>query len=205
MGKQPLASRHAGYLGAIYVLMDKKDENYNIPESWCLSRFGEYIDVRDGTHYSPKYVENGYPFVTSKNLVNGKIDFSDVKFISEKDHNDFIQRSYVEDGDILFAMIGSIGNPVLVKKDREFSIKNVALFKPYSRKETYMEYVFYFLMWIQEELKKQAKGGMQPFVPLNYFRKEIFIPIPPIQEQYRIVSKIEELYSQLDLISSNLE
>ena len=94
-----------------------------MPEGWSWCRFGNFIDVRDGTHYSPKYVENGYPFVTSKNLVNGKIDFTDVKYISEKDHKEYIQRSYVEDGDILFAMIGSIGNPVLVKKDREFSIK----------------------------------------------------------------------------------
>ena len=102
-------------------------------------------------------------------------------------------------------MIGSIGNPVLVKKDREFSIKNVALFKPYLKTDTYMKYTLYFLMWIQEELKKQAKGGMQPFVPFNFFRQEIFIPLPPLPEQYRIVSKIEVLFSYLDTISLNLE
>ena len=145
------------------------------------------------------------PTLSSKNLVNGKIDFSNVKYISEKDHKEFSQRSFVDNGDILFAMIGSIGNPVLVKKDREFSIKNVALFKPYLKNDTYMKYTLYFLMWIQEELKKQAKGGMQPFVPLNFFRQEICIPLPPLPEQYRIVSKIEELFSYLDTISSNLE
>ena len=188
-----------------YKKLNENDTPYSIPFNWSWSKFGDYIDVRDGTHYSPKYVDNGYPFVTSKNLVNGKIDFSNVKYISEKDHKEFSQRSFVDNGDILFAMIGSIGNPVLVKKDREFSIKNVALFKPYLKTDTYMKYTLYFLMWIQEELKKQAKGGMQPFVPLNFFRQEIFIPLPPLPEQYRIVSKIEVLFSYLDTISLNLE
>ena len=174
-----------------------------MPEEWAWCRFGNFIDVRDGTHYSPKYVENGYPFVTSKNLVNGKIDFTDVKYISEKDHKEFIQRSYVEDGDILFAMIGSIGNPVLVKKDREFSIKNVALFKPYSKQLTNMNYLFYFLLWIQENLRTKAKGGMQPFIPLSFFRTEVFIPIPPIEEQKRIVSEINLIFNQIEQIEQN--
>ena len=167
--------------------------------------FGEYLDVRDGTHDSPKYVDKGYPFVTSKNLNNGKIDFDSVKFISEEDHMKFSQRSFVEDGDILFAMIGSIGNPVLVVKNREFSIKNVALFKPYDRKNTYMEYVLYYLLYIQETLKLNAKGGMQPFIPLSYFRKDLHLPLPPIAEQHRIVAKIEELFNLLDQIEKSLE
>ena len=176
-----------------------------MPEGWCLCQFGEYLDVRDGTHDSPKYVEKGYPFITSKNLNHGKIEFCTAKFISEEDHKIFSQRSFVEDGDILFAMIGSIGNPVLVVKDRDFSIKNVALFKPYNRKNTYMEYVLYYLLYIQETLKRDAKGGMQPFIPLNYFRKDLYIILPPIEEQYRMVAKIDELFASLDNIQKALE
>ena len=176
-----------------------------LPKGWCRCQFGEYLDVRDGTHDSPKYVEKGYPFVTSKNLNYGKIDFDTAKFISEEDYIKYSQRSLVEDGDILFAMIGSIGNPVLIVKDREFSIKNVALFKSYDRKNTYMEYVLYYLLYIQETLKQNAKGGMQPFIPLNYFRKDLYIPLPPIEEQHRIVTKIEELFSLLDNIQKALE
>ena len=176
-----------------------------MPEGWCLCQFGEYLDVRDGTHDSPKYVEKGYPFITSKNLNHGKIEFCTAKFISEEDHKFFSQRSFVEDGDILFAMIGSIGNPVLVVKDRDFSIKNVALFKPYNRKNTYMEYVLYYLLYIQETLKRDAKGGMQPFIPLNYFRKDLYIILPPIEEQYRMVTKIDELFASLDNIQKALE
>ena len=171
---------------------------FEIPENWCWCQFGEYLDVRDGTHDSPKYVDKGFPFVTSKNLNNGRIDFSTAKFISEEDHINFSQRSFVEDGDILFAMIGSIGNPVLVVKDRDFSIKNVALFKPYDRKNTYMEYVLYYLHYIQESLRQDAKGGMQPFIPLNYFRKDLMIPLPPLNEQKKIVSELQKLIALID-------
>jgi len=176
---------------------------FAVPEGWAWCRFGNYIDVRDGTHDSPKYVETGYPFVTSKNLINGKIDFSNVQYISEQDHKNYIQRSHVEDNDILFAMIGSIGNPVLIKKDREFSIKNVALFKAYEKKQTDMKFVLFFLLWIQEDLKKIAKGGMQPFIPLNLFRREIFIPLPPLSEQKRIVTAIEAIFTQIELLEQN--
>ena len=185
-------------------MKDIEDEiPFAVPEGWAWCRFGNYIDVRDGTHDSPKYVETGYPFVTSKNLINGKIDFSNVQHISEQDHKNYIQRSHVEDNDILFAMIGSIGNPVLIKKDREFSIKNVALFKAYEKKQTDMKFVLFFLLWIQEDLKKIAKGGMQPFIPLNLFRREIFIPLPPLSEQHRIVTAIEAIFTQIDLLEQN--
>ena len=54
--------------------------------------------------------------------------------LNQSDHFDIIQRSKVDKHDILFAMIGSIGNPVLVDVDPDFSIKNVALFKNYKHK-----------------------------------------------------------------------
>ena len=87
-------------------------------------------DVRDGTHYSPTYVSNGYPFITSKNLNDdGTIDFENVNYISTEDYNEFSKRSKPNKGDILFGMIGTIGKPVLVNTDIEFAIKNVALIK----------------------------------------------------------------------------
>ena len=91
---------------------------FDIPESWKWCRLSDVIDVRDGTHDSPKYVPVGIPLVTSKNLVNGAIDYSNVKYITLEDADKINARSMVDDNDILFAMIGSIGNPVLVKKDR---------------------------------------------------------------------------------------
>ena len=179
-----------------------KDEiPFEIPESWEWCRLADYLDVRDGTHESPKYYSEGIPFVTSKNLDNGKIDFSTCKFIKEEDHKKYSERSLVEHGDILFAMIGSIGNPVIVNKDRAFSVKNVALFKRYNAELTSNKYIYYYLLFIQDELKKISSGGVQSFVGLKTLREWKF-PLPPLAEQHRIVAKIEELLSKIDRLKT---
>ncbi|WP_053072216.1 restriction endonuclease subunit S, partial [Rossellomorea marisflavi] len=104
---------------------------FDIPKEWTWAKAIDVCDVRDGTHDSPKYQDKGFPLVTSKNLKNGELVFDNIKFISEEDHMNIKKRSKVDTGDILFAMIGTIGNPVLIKEIKEeFSIKNVALFKP---------------------------------------------------------------------------
>ena len=165
---------------------------FDIPESWKWRRLSDVIDVRDGTHDSPKYVPVGIPLVTSKNLVNGVIDYGNVKYITQEDADKINVRSMVDDDDILFAMIGSIGNPVLVKKDREFCIKNMALFKRFANTDISMRYVYWFLFYAQYKLKKEASGGVQSFISLSRFR-EYLIPLPPVAEQNRIVAKLEEI------------
>ena len=175
---------------------------YELPQGWEWVRFSECIDVRDGTHDSPKYQLNGYPFVTSKNLNNGKLDFSNIQYISEEDFKKFSERSYVDNEDILFAMIGSIGNPVIVKKDREFSIKNVALFK--KSKFISVKYLYYYLLHIQEILKSNASGAVQSFVSLSTLRTYLFA-LPPLTEQQRIVEKLEEILPLVEDYGKNEE
>lgn len=152
----------------------------------------ECMDVRDGTHDSPQSVQTGIPLVTSKNLVNGKIDFSTCNFISEEDHEAISKRSKVDDGDILYAMIGTIGNPVIVSKDCDFSIKNVALFK-FNNADVYNRYIYHFLNSeiAKKQLTKLSRGGTQKFVSLGNLRK-LKIPLPPLAEQRRIASILDQ-------------
>ena len=171
---------------------------FEIPENWCWARMGSCLDVRDGTHDTPKYVLEGIPLVTSKNLCNGKIDFSTAKFISREDHLAISLRSKVDAGDIMYAMIGSIGNPVLYNGNAEFSIKNMALFKKIANGLD-MEYVYWFLYLSQETMKKFASGGVQAFVSLGYLRN-YWIPVPPIQEQHRIVTAIKQILPKISTL-----
>ena len=164
---------------------------FEIPETWEWARLGTCLDVRDGTHDTPKYVENGIPLITSKNLKNGQIDFTTAKTISFEDHSIISQRSKVEHDDILFAMIGSIGNPVLYTGNKEFSIKNMALFKKVSGGAN-MGYVLLYLEIAQENMRKESSGGVQSFVSLKYLRNYL-IPLPPLSEQQRIVDKLKQL------------
>ena len=168
------------------------EKPFDIPESWKWCRLSDIINVRDGTHDSPKYVLEGIPLVTSKNLSNGMIDYGNVKYITQEDADKINARSMVDDDDILFAMIGSIGNPVLVKKDREFCIKNMALFKKFADTDISMQYMYWFFFYAQYKLKKEASGGVQAFISLSRFR-EYLVPLPPYEEQIRIANKIEQI------------
>jgi len=167
---------------------------YSVPKNWAWVRLHEVIDVRDGTHDSPKYLDSGIPLITSKDFVNGEIDFSQAKFISLEDHNKIKIRSKVDKDDILFSMIGgNIGNMVMVNFDNiEFSIKNVALFKYYDNTKVLPHYLIIFLKVMTSKIQSNASGGAQPFVSLTFLRNHHF-PLPPLAEQKRIVAKIDAL------------
>ncbi|MVB09487.1 Type I restriction modification DNA specificity domain protein [Caprobacter fermentans] len=170
---------------------------YDLPEGWVWCRLNNFCDVRDGTHDTPKYVSDGFPLITSKNLSDGQISFENVKLISNEDFEAISQRSKVDIGDILFAMIGSIGNPAVVESSKPFAIKNVALFKPYRQDSFITKYFFYFLELEQEQMKRISSGGVQSFVSLNFLRNYL-IPVPPLAEQQRIASKVDELMALCD-------
>lgn len=175
------------------------DPPFDIPDKWKWAKFRDVVDVRDGTHDTPKYQISGVPLVTSKNLRNGTIDFNNVKYISEEDHIEISKRSKVEKGDILFAMIGTVGNPAIVGNDSIFSIKNVALFKPLYDSKLNFEFLYYLLLFAQNQMIKESSGGVQRFVSLKYLRN-FYIPVPPLGEQQRIVSRIKKLISTLEAL-----
>jgi type I restriction enzyme S subunit len=179
------------------------DECELLPPGWQWTRLGNSFDVRDGTHDTPKYTTEGFPLVTSKNIYSGSLLFEGANFISEKDHRQISERSRVDRGDILFAMIGSIGNPVIVDTDREFSIKNVALFKYYSAADSEPRFLLLYLKLVAEEMRAKAAGAVQSFVSLGFLRNYLF-PLPPLAEQRRIVAKVSELMALVDELETQL-
>ena len=159
--------------------------------SWQEVLSNEVLDIRDGTHDSPKYLDEGYPLITSKNLKQGIIDFSDVSLISEEDYNNINKRSRVNKGDILYSMIGSIGNYALVNKEPHYAIKNVALFK-FIDKRLYNKYFLHLInsFVIERQIKKAMKGGTQKFVSLKILRN-LKIPLPPLDQQKKIAAILD--------------
>jgi type I restriction enzyme S subunit len=167
-----------------------------LPEGWVWASAEQICgSVRDGTHDTPAYVDSGVPLITSKNLTEGGIDFENVKLISQQDHADISRRSGVEHGDVLFAMIGTVGNPCEIKTDAQFSIKNVGLFK---RNPEHLCSA-YLCHWLDSPLLKKwleprLKGTTQKFAPLGLLR-EIPVPYAPLTDQQRIVTEIDRRVS----------
>ena len=178
-------------IGKKVVLLDD-DFIYNFPSDIIKQRFKTVLDVRDGTHDSPSYYVTGYPFISSKNLKNGNIDYVNVKFISKENFNKYNVRSNAEEGDILFGMIGTIGNPAIIcNPPFKFAFKNMALIK--INKSLFIpEYIYYYLLWIEKKFIQEASGGIQQFISLDYIRNSI-IPIPTIKYQQKLITKIKTI------------
>ena len=184
----------------------EEETPYRLPSGWEWVRMADVIDVRDGTHDTPKYVEkDGYPLITGKDFYSGKLDFSKTQYISKQDYEAIIKRSKVDKHDILFSMIGgNIGSMVLIEDDLEMAIKNVALFKTYDCNYVLPKYLYYYLLGQVDNIKRDSKGGAQSFVPLNLLRSYLFV-LPPFTEQKRIVEKVDELMSLCDELEKNIE
>ena len=94
------------------------------------TKMSDIIDVRDGTHDSPKPQESGYLLVTSKYLEAYSINPTDANFITKEDYDKINERSKVDNGDILLSMIGTVGIVSLVIDNPvTWAIKNMGLFK----------------------------------------------------------------------------
>ncbi|MDD4404054.1 MAG: restriction endonuclease subunit S [Parabacteroides sp.] len=181
----------------------KDNNNQDFPD-WQEKTLGEISDVRDGTHESPQYYDYGFPFITSKNLLkDGNIDFDNVSYINEHDFNRFNFRSKVDVNDILFAMIGTIGNPVLVSKDG-FAIKNVALIK--EKGNLLNIFLIHYMKGpsINQQFFEQNTGGTQKFLSLSVI-KNLIVAVPSLPEQQKIATFLSSIDEKISHSSAQIE
>lgn len=170
---------------------------------WEQRKLGDVADVRDGTHDSPKFYNDGFPLVTSKNLKGGSIDFSDCSFISEQDFNEINKRSKVDPGDILFGMIGTIGNPAIVEHTG-FAIKNVSLIKEGNIINNRFIYHLLSSKVFENYIARENAGGTQKFIALNQIRNFDFLA-PALVEQNKIIELLDCISQNITLHQRKLE
>ena len=170
-----------------------------IPKEWKWVKLGEVADVRDGTHDSPKEAIDGKYLITSKHIKNGKIDFSKAYKISLDDFEAINKRSKVDKYDILFSMIGTIGEMVIVDFEPDFAIKNVGLFK--TGNKDLSRWIYYYLKSndAQAEIYASLKGSTQQYITLGDLRN-FPILLPPLPEQKAIVEVLSSIDDKIDLL-----
>ena len=173
-------------------------------DDWEQRKLDTITDVRDGTHDSPQYVETGHPFITSKNVKDGFINYEDIQYVSDKDYEEINKRSKVDKNDILMGMIGTIGNIALVRETPDFAIKNVALIKDIG--DVYYRYLYHCLQSnsVAHQLDDNLDGGTQKFIALNKIR-ELVIPVPSEHEQHKIGDYMESLDNLITLHQRELD
>ena len=179
-------------------------------EDWRKYTAQEFcLNVTDGTHDSPKPTEVGHYLITSKHLQNNAIDFSSAYKISEEDYQKVIKRSAVVQHDILFSMIGTIGNIVRVKDlIIDYAVKNMAIFKMGSD-ELKSKWLYYWLKSskAKEYISSRLAGSTQSYLTLETLRNfPVFAPSE--KEMQKIVSILSSIDDKIELnrqINDNLE
>ncbi|WP_207719364.1 restriction endonuclease subunit S [Clostridium sp. cel8] len=180
---------------------------YELPKGWEWVRLGEICSlITDGTHSTPNYVSKGVPFLSVKDISNGFIDFNHTRFITQQEHEELIKRCKPEYGDVLLTKVGTTGIAKVIDTKREFSIfVSLALLK-IIHNTLYPYYIEYML---NSPLgKKQSEENTQGIGNKNLVIKCIknfIVPLPPLNEQKRIVEKANQLMTLCDELEKNIE
>ena len=149
--------------------------------------------VFDGTHDSPKPVENGRLLITSKHIANRSLDISSAYLISEEDFENVNKRSQVHQWDILFSMIGTVGNVYIETSEKiDYAIKNMGVFSCQNKEKAYWLYYYLQSPLVQAKIDALMAGAVQKFVPLGFLRD---LDIPEYTENSK---KVVQILSALD-------
>lgn len=175
-----------------------------LPVGWVECNLGDVVYLRNGFAFkSSTYLKSGTPVlrisdiqvgtVTSENAV--RVEFSE-EFLPYQ----------VNDGDILIAMSGATTGKFGVYRSKDIAFQNqrVGNFIPHSDSSVHKIFVYYLLSRLQRRIEKDAYGGAQPNISSKKI-EAIEILLPPLNEQKRIVAKIEELFSEVDQGIANLQ
>ena len=155
---------------------------------------------------TPKFDDNAeVPYITSKNIHGGHIDFKKVKFISRQDYLNLSRNRPILAGDFLISMIGTIGEVARVKdSDLDFYGQNMYLI----RLNHDLIHSGYFLHFFDSPKMKGHFNAVKNNSGQGYLRAnnidDICVPLPPLEEQARIVAILDKLDALTNSITEGL-
>ena len=157
----------------------------------CIPASAYCKKIFDGTHDTPKPVLIGFPLITSKNILGGILNLKDSYNISEVNYTDIQKRSKVSHWDILFSMIGSVGEIYLEKSPNiPYAIKNVGVFSCDDEYKAKWLYYYFKSPQAKQYIQNYLNGAVQKFLPLGTLRS---FPVLPYDDKY--ISCIDLLFA----------
>lgn len=165
--------------------------------------YSELGEIKIGLTHKPDYTSSGVPFLSSKNISQGFIDFKNVQYISREKFDSMPESTKPKLGDILFTRVGSnLGNPIVLEQDIEFGIfVSLGIFRVNERAFNY--YIKYWmesdLFW--KQLNQKVAGGAKDNLNSTWLR-EFELYIPSLEEQKTIA---DTLFSIDELITAQTQ
>lgn len=140
---------------------------------------------------TPHYISNGVPYITSKNIRNGKIDFADVNYISQEDYLTISTNRKIEKNDLLVTMIGTIGETAFVQDFINFYGQNMYLIRLDNNKINRKFYNYYLTSpKIKNSLISRKNTSSQGYIKAGSL-EELLVPVPPLEIQCEIVRVLD--------------
>ena len=174
---------------------------FEIPTSWAWTRlFSLCSNVTDGEHKTPRRTAEyvGYYLLSARNIRDGHLSLEDVDYVDGKEYSLISKRCNPKRNNILISCSGSIGRVCLVPDDGNYvMVRSAAVAVPIL---VHSKYLMYALQ--SEIVQKQIKSKIKQAVQANLFQGEIrnlIIPVPPFDEQQRIVRKLDYLFIKTKL------
>jgi type I restriction enzyme S subunit len=161
--------------------------------------------ITDGTHQSPKWANEGVPFLFVSNVRGQQISFDTENFVSDTEYEKLTKHSPIEPGDVLYTAVGSYGNTAVVPPGRKFVFqRHIAHLKP-KRDRVNSEYLSIALEMpnAKAQADRQARGVAQKTVTLASL-KEMTIPLPSIEIQNEFAAKVRAIRKQADLTTRSI-
>lgn len=180
-----------------------------LPKGWSTCLLEDLITRMSNGANVKQYDEKfGYPITRIETIWNESIDLTRIKFIKENDP-DFVEKYRLEPGDILFSHINSdshLGKTAVFRNQTNTLIHgiNLLLIRPFKNVlSEFLNYQFKFLRNSGTFIGIAQRAVNQSSINQKKLKSLIFL-LPPLNEQKRIVAKIEELFSELDKGLENL-
>jgi type I restriction enzyme S subunit len=168
--------------------------------------------ITDGSHYSPKGIDNGYPMLSVKDMLHNGFSYADCKYVSEEDYNDLLKSDCVPKvNDVLIAKDGSYLKHVFVIKEekKQGILSSIGILRP-DLKKINPEYLKYYLHSnsVKETVaKKYVSGSALPRIILKNFG-EIDVIYKPLIQQNKIAKVLSDLDAKIEInnrINAQLE
>ena len=173
---------------------------FEIPQGWEWTRIGNIFNHASGKQQSSSNKGGGTPqkFITTSNLYWGYFVLDNVKVMNFTDEE--IKTCSATKGDLLVCEGGAgYGRSAIWNEDYDICLQNhVHRLRPCI--SGLCEYVYHFMYLLKESNNLTSVGTAMPGLSANRL-KGLLLPLPPLSEQRRIVTKLAELLSQIDKYS----
>ena len=162
--------------------------------------------IADGDHQAPPQTNKGISFVTISNISdNGFIDFSKTKYVPNDYYNNLASKRKPQVGDVLYTVVGSIGIPVFIDFEKEFTFQRHIAILRFKSELVNPKYAFHFIRSSKffNKANSVAMGAAQKTITLGTLGK-LKISLPSLDRQNKVVAILDKFDSLANSITEGL-